>query len=340
MDNSKINSKRLFNYANIAQAVFVLLLLFLPMIVTGYYLHSIILVLMYAVLGCAWNWLGGFAGQISLAHAVFFGLGAYVNGLCQVWFGMNPWLAAAISVVLVGIFSIIIGIPTFRLKGHYFAIATIAIGEIVKILFVNWPGAGGAVGLYLPIKDSSLVNFQFYSKIPYYYIILIILFLAILITKWLKNSKYGYYFRAIKEDPDASKAVGIDIVRTKLLAMALSGSVCALVGSFYLNYVLFIDPESVFLFMNSVKIALIAVLGGMGTVYGPVVGSFIIILLSEASRIYFGGMGAGLDLIIYGLLIMLIAIYQPDGLVGAFENMIRKRRRKRTSEKVQEEHHG
>ncbi len=241
-----------------------------------------------------------------------------------------------IAMVIVGTFSVLIGIPCFRLKGHYFAIATIAVGEIVKIIFINWKEAGGAVGLYLPILDVSLKNFQFISKEPYYYIILVMLIIATLITVWLKNSRNGYYFRAIKDDPEASKALGIDLVRTKLLAMGLSGVICAMVGSFYVNYVLFIDPESSFLFMNSVKIALIAVMGGMGTVFGPIVGSVIIILLSESSRIYFGGLGAGIDLIIYGLLIMVIAIYQPGGIVGAINDFIDKRKKQTTTPETTE----
>lgn len=323
------NSKRinLLNPSIIIPAVALIILLLIPKLISGYFLHTVILILMYATLGAAWNWLGGFAGQISLAHAVFFGLGSYVNACCQIWFGINPWVAMVISMIIVGVFSVLIGIPCFRLKGHYFAIATIALGEIIKTIFVNWPAAGGAIGLYIPIKDISLKNFQFYSKIPYYYIILMMYILSTLITIWIKNSRNGYYFRAIKEDPEASKALGIDLVKTKLLAMWLSGVMCAMVGSFYVNYVLYIDPEGSFLFMNSVKIALIAVMGGMGSVFGPIIGSIIIILLSEGSRIYLGGMGAGLDFVIYGLLIMIIAVYQPGGIVGAFNSYTKKRKK-------------
>jgi branched-chain amino acid transport system permease protein len=306
--------------------IFFGILLLLPTVVTGYYLHSLILILMYAVLGTAWNWLGGFAGQISLAHAVFFGLGAYACGCSQVWWDWNPWLGTIFAMVLVGVLSGLIGLPCFRLKGHYFAIATIAVGEIVKVIFINWQAVGGAVGLYLPIRETSLANFQFDSKIPYYYIILIMLIISTLITIWLKNSRNGYYFRAIKEDPEASKALGINLVKTKLLAMVLSGTICAMVGSFYVNYILYTDPESAFLFMTSVQIALIVVMGGMGTVWGPIIGSIIIISLSEGSRIFLGGMGAGIDFVIYGLLIMLIAVYQPGGIVGAIDNAIKKRK--------------
>ena len=302
-------------------------LLFLPLMVKGYQLHTLILILMYAVLASAWNWLGGYAGQVSLAHAVFFGLGAYTNGMLQTIFHVNPWPATLAAMLVVGLLSVLIGLPCFRLSGHYFAIATIAVGEIVKVIFINWKAAGGAVGLYIPLRDNSIANFQFHSKIPYYYIILAILVITIGITYWLHNSRSGYYFRAIKEDPEAAKALGINPVSTKLLAMVLSGVICALVGSFFVNFQLYIDPDSVFRFMMSVQIALIAVLGGMGTIWGPVVGSVIIVLLSESSRSYLGGIGAGLDFVIYGLLIMLIAVYQPGGIVGAVNAYRKKKRR-------------
>lgn len=312
------------------------ILLFLPLVVKGYTLHTVILVLMYAVLGMAWNWLGGYAGQVSLAHAVFFGLGAYTNGMLQTIFQVNPWVATLGAMLVVGLLSVLIGLPCFRLSGHYFAIATIAIGEIVKVIFINWKAAGGAVGLYIPLRESSLINFQFYSKVPYYYIILAILVIAVAISYWLHNSRNGYYFRAIKEDPEAAKALGINLVTTKLLAIVLSGVICALVGSFFVNFQLYIDPDSVFRFMMSVQIALIAVLGGMGTVWGPVIGSVIIVLLSEGSRSYLGGMGAGLDFVIYGLLIMVIAIYQPGGIMGAI-NSYRKKKSRLSQLKAREE---
>lgn len=317
-------------------ALMLLILAAIPLMISGYYLHSIILVLMYTVLGSAWNWLGGFAGQMSMAHAVFYGVGAYVCGCCQIWWNVNPWVATLISVIVVGLFSILMGLPVFRLRGHYFSIATIAVGEIVKTLFINWPAAGGAVGLYLPIRENSFANFQFRTKVPYYYIILIIAALAVGITYWLKNSRKGYYFRAIKENPDAAKSLGIDIVQSKLLAITLSGMFCALAGSFYVNYVLYIDPEGMFRFLTSVQIALIAVMGGMGTVWGPLVGSVIIIALSEGSRTFLGGMGTGLDLVIYGMLIMLIAVYQPGGIIGAVQAWKRGRDKRRTSQAKKE----
>lgn len=328
MENNNLLKKSWLRPSNIIIAVLFIFLLILPNIISGYYLHAVNLILMYAVLGTAWNWIGGFAGQISLGNAVYFGLGAYSSVCTQLWWGWNPWLGLLAGMIVAGIVALLVGLPCFRLKGHYFAIATMAVGEIVNIIFTNWQGAGGAAGLYLNIKESSLLQFQFSSKIPYFYTILLLLIVATLITFWLKNSRSGYYFRAIKENPDAAKALGINLVSRKLLALILSGVVSSVAGFFWANYVLFIDPESVFPMMMSVQIALIAVLGGMGTVWGPIIGACIIIPLSEGSRMFLGGMGSGIDFLIYGLLIMLVAVYQPGGFVGAVNDYKRKRKNK------------
>ena len=327
MDKKLLQGNTRIKLPVIAPVVTVLLLAFVPKLMTGYLLHVATLILMYATMALAWNWLGGFAGQLSLAHAVFFGLGAYTNGMLQKFFDINPWVGTLIAMVGVGLLSILIGLPIFRLSGAYFSIATITIAEMCKIIFVNWEATGKAVGLYLPIRESSLLHFQFSEKEPYYYIILVMFVIAIAISYWLKNSRNGYYFRAIREDADAAKTLGINILRTKLLAMVLSSMVCAMVGSFYVNMQLYIDPDNVFRFMTSVQIALIAVLGGMGSVWGPFIGSIIILTLSESSRAFFGGMGAGLDFVIYGLLIIIFAVWQPGGILGAIEAMRKKKKR-------------
>lgn len=325
-ENSLRGGLRL-NLMIIVPAAIFLCLALVPQFLKGYLLHVAILVLMYATMASAWNWLGGFAGQASLAHAVFFGLGAYVNSMLQTYYNVNPWIGTLAAMVGVGLLSVLIGLPIFRLSGAYFSIATIAVAEMCKIIFVNWEATGGAVGMYLPIRESSLLNFQFKDKVPYYYIILCMFIMVVAISYWLKNSRNGYYFRAIRENAEAAKALGINILQTKQLAMALSSMVCAMAGSFYVNMQLYIDPDNVFRFMTSVQIALIAVLGGMGSVWGPLIGSIIILILSESSRAFFGGIGAGLDFVIYGLLIIIIAVWQPGGIIGAVETMrIRKKR--------------
>lgn len=323
----KTLSKKLLSPQVIAPVAVFAALSLVPLVLDGYILHVAVLILMYATLACAWNWLGGFAGQASLAHAAFFGLGAYANSMLQTYYNINPWLSTLAAMLMVGALSILIGLPIFRLSGAYFSIATITIAEMCKVIFVNWEACGGAVGMYLPIRQDSLINFQFTDKEPYYYIILVMFIIAIGISYWLKNSRNGYYFRAIRENPEAAKALGINILQSKLLAMVLSSMTCAMVGSFYVNMQLYIDPDNVFRFMTSIQIALIAVLGGMGSVWGPMIGSAIILTLSESSRAFFGGIGSGLDFVIYGLLIIVIAVWQPGGIVGAVNNMRKKKKR-------------
>ncbi len=279
--------------------------------------HLMIMIFLYAILGLAWNMIGGYAGQISLGHALFFGIGAYTSTLMLMKLWVSPWVGMlAGGVISIGI-SLIIGYPCFKLAGHYFAIATIAIAEIAMVWMLNWDWAGAAVGLTLPILPESLINLQFHSsKAPYYYIAFGLLILALLTTLWVDRSKLGYYFKAIKGDLEGARSLGIHITQYKFYALALSAFFTSICGSFYAQYVLFIDPDSVFPLMISIIPCLIATLGGVGTIWGPVIGSFILIPISEFTRIYLGGGGKGTDLILYGFLIIIISVYQPFGVIG------------------------
>jgi branched-chain amino acid transport system permease protein len=299
-------------------AVGLILILIYPLIMTlPFPRHLMIMIFLYATLGLAWNMIGGYAGQISLGHAVYFGAGAYISTLMLMKLGASPWIGMLVGgIFCVGI-SFIIGYPCFKLAGHYFAIATIAIGEIVQQWMRNWDWAGAAVGLTLPILPESLINLEFHTtKLPYYYVAFGIFTLAILVTYWIDRSKFGYYFKAIKGDLEAARSLGINVTRYKFYALAMSAFFTSICGSFYAQYILFIDPDSVFPLMLSIIVCLIATLGGVGTVWGPVIGAFILIPISEFTRIQFGGGGKGTDLIMYGFLIMVISIYQPFGVIG------------------------
>ena len=280
--------------------------------------HVMIMIFLYAMLAQAWNLLAGYCGQISLGHAVFFGTGAYTSSVLVKEFGLTPWIGMLAGALVAVALSQLIGYPVFRLRGHYFAIATIAVGEIVQTLMINWDWVGGARGLFVPIKrPDSFLNFQFHeSKQTYYYIALGFLLLALWITQRITRSRSGYYFRAIREDQDAAASLGIPVARYKQRAMALSAGLTALGGTFYAQYILFIDPESVLPLSLSILICLVAVLGGVGTLWGPVIGAAILVPLSEGTRIYLGGTGKAIDLLVFGALIVLVSVIQPGGIMA------------------------
>ena len=273
----------------------------------------------------AWNILGGYCGQISLGNAVFFGTGAYASTLLLKWADLSPWLGMLVGGLVAVLLALAIGLPVFRLRGHYFAIATIAVGEIAYQGMLNVDAAGGASGILLPLVPEGWVNFEFHSaKWPYYYIALGLLVAATAVAAWVASSPLGLYFRAIKSDPEAAQSIGIDITRYKLYALALSAFFTALGGSFYAQYVLFIDPDSVLPLSLSVLIALIAVLGGVGTLCGPIVGALVLLPISELTRIVFGGTGRVVDLVVYGTLIVLLAQFEPGGLMAVLRAVDRR----------------
>jgi branched-chain amino acid transport system permease protein len=282
-----------------------------------YHRDLAIKILLNATLAQAWNILAGYCGQVSLGHAVFFGAGAYTSSVLQMQFGVNPWIGLVIGAVISVALSQAIGYPCFRLRGHYFAIATIAIGEIIHTLAINWEFIGGARGLTLPIHKDSLLAFQFHgTKFIYYYIALALMVCCFLVTWQIERSRIGYYLKAIREDTSAAQSVGVPVTKYKLIAMAISAAFVSIGGSFYAQYVLYMDPDSVFPLSLSILVCLLAVVGGVGTLWGPLVGAALMIPLSEFTRIQFGGTGSGVDLIIYGALLTIVAVFQPTGLVG------------------------
>lgn len=279
------------------------------------HLNLLILILMAAQLGVAWNILGGYAGQVSLGHVAFFGIGAYTSAMLLP-FGVNPWLGALAGGVIAMAASLVIGWPCFRLKGHYFTMATIAVAEIIQTLVTNWEPAGAAVGLTIPMDKQGWGTLVFASKTPYYYLALGLLAISLAVNVWIQRSHLGYYFRAIKDEPDAARSLGVSLTRYKLIALALSSFLAALGGSLYAQKELYIDPGSVLHTGLSIKMALVSILGGVGSLFGPVVGAAALTLIEEGSRSLFGGTGRGTDLIIYATIIIAIAVIKPSGLIG------------------------
>ncbi|MBW0004231.1 MAG: branched-chain amino acid ABC transporter permease [Hyphomicrobiales bacterium] len=292
----------------------------LPLVIHDVYLQNIIvLTLMYAALSQSWNILGGYCGQISLGHAIYFGIGAYVSTLLFVHAGLTPWLGMLIGGVFAALVALALGYPFFRLRGHYFTIATIVVAETGLLLMLNWDFAGGAQGIQIPYGPDSWAHLQFArDKLPYVYFALGFALLTWLVTFLIEDSRWGYWWRAVKDNAEAAESLGVVVFRSKMAAAALSAFFTAIGGSFYAAFVSYIDPDSVMGFQLSLLIALPAVLGGIGTLWGPALGALVLIPLTELTRSYFGGSGNGLDLIIYGVLIMVIALARPEGLTSLF----------------------
>jgi branched-chain amino acid transport system permease protein len=301
-------------------ALLVVAIALIPLIVKDVYIQNIlILTLMYAALSQSWNILSGYCGQISLGHALYFGMGAYTTALLFTKFGVLPWFGMLAGGALSAAIALALGYPCFRLRGHYFVIATIVIAETAYLLVLNWDWAGAALGIDMPVRQDSWLTFQFArNKLPYFYFALVLAAITWLVTWALENSKWGYWWRAVKDNPEAAESLGVVVFHSKMAAAAVSAFFTAIGGAFYAQFVSYIDPDSVMSFHFSLLMALPAVLGGIGTLWGPALGAAILIPLTELTRSYMGGSGKGVDLIVYGTLIMIIALARPEGLVGLF----------------------
>ena len=278
----------------------------------------------FGALGCAWNLIGGFGGQLSLAHAALFALGAYPTGLLLLNFGVTPLIGGLVGISAAVLGALIIGYPTFRLRGPYFALGTLAFNEITRILLLYFRDyTRGPLGLIIPFRGDNWLYLQFSASQPYYYIGLGILLLAVYAGYWMSKSKMGYYLSAIRGDQDAAESIGIDLTATKLKALVMSAALTGLVGVFYMVYIAYIDPESVASVDLSIKIVLIAIIGGMGTVWGPLLGAAILIPLTEVSNAMFGSGRAGASLILYAVLLIVIVLFSPRGLIVWLEKPYR-----------------
>ncbi|QHJ01613.1 branched-chain amino acid ABC transporter permease [Xylophilus rhododendri] len=300
----------------IALAIFVLAALS-PLFVQNAYLRNVIvLTLMYAALAQAWNILGGYCGQISLGHALYFGVGAYATSKAYVGFGLLPWFGMLGGGLLAAALAVLVGYGCFRLKGHYFSIATIVIAEMGLLIAHNWEWLGAASGIQWPFGADSWATLQFArDKTPYIHFALGLLALTWFICWLIEDSRWGYWWRAVKDNADAAESLGVTVLSSKLAAAAISAFLTAVGGGFYAAFVSYVDPDSVLHFRFSLLIVLPVVLGGIGTLWGPMLGAAILIPLTEFSRSYMGGSGSGLDLMIYGALVMAVALLKPEGLV-------------------------
>ena len=293
----------------------VLALFLLPLFIHNQYvIHLGIMTFLFITIAIGWNILGGYTGQISFGHASFFGIGAYTTAILWLRLGMPPLLTIPLGGLLAAVFGVIWGYPLLRLRGYFFAIATIGVGEATRVLASFWESlTGGSSGLTLPVP-------KVFSKVPFYYEMLIIAFLVFLLSVWIYNSKFGLGLFAIKDDIDASETLGINTPLYKIMALAVSGFIVGIGGSFYAQYIFYVEPGDVFSFEKSVNLILINIVGGVGTIFGPVFGALIFLVLQEFVLVLF----PNLHLLVYGLLLVLIIIYQPNGLAGLIAYVKRK----------------
>jgi branched-chain amino acid transport system permease protein len=293
------------------------------------------LVLLSAISASAWNLLGGYAGQVSVGHAVYFGAGAYASLVVYTQFGWPPIAGAPIGIVASCLLGVVVGTPTFRLRGHYFSMATIAAAELLRILAGNWPLVGAAVGLMGPPTPRSVADLSFISPVPYHYIFLAVLVLLLLLTWQMQRSRMGYYLAAISGGDRAARSLGVPVLRYKLYALLLSAAFTSIAGSLYAVMVGFADPDSVLGILVSIKIVITAALGGAGTLFGPLIGAVILVPLEETTNAWFGGGGTGITFIIYGAIILLITRFQPGGMAALWRRVVpRLQRRAAIAESV------
>lgn len=300
---------------NVILAILGIVFLVFPLVIkSDYYQHLIIIALMWVVIGSSWNLLAGYTGQVSFGHAIFFGIGAYTAGILFSKFGISPWwgmLAGGIASMLIGLF---VGWVCFRLRGPYFALATLAGGEIFRLIATNWESlTEGMVGI--------LIIPSFESKLPYYYIALLLAAGCIFAIHVIMQSKWGYYFVSIRENQDAAESLGINTTLYKNVSLLVSSLFTGMAGAFYMNYMGFIDPQVVFsLHYISIMAILVGIVGGVATIMGPGVGAFVMVGVQETFRSAFFGMApqwiSEAHALVFGLLVIFVIMFLANGIVG------------------------
>jgi branched-chain amino acid transport system permease protein len=294
-----------------------LVLLLLPKFVSSYGLGVFVLIFFYAYLGQSWNILTGYTGMISLGHSLFVGIGAYTTYLLTLTLGLSPWIGMWVGGLAAGLIGLVIGFFGFRfgVKGVYFVLLTIAFAEIGRLIFLHLKIFGSFQGLFIT-PNFSFVNFQFKENVPYYYIGLGYVIFSLIVVQLIEKSKIGRYMVALREDEDAAESLGVDVFKYKMIAIFISAAMCSLGGAFYMNYLYYLHPGTMMSIAFSIEIILRPIVGGMGTVLGPVIGSFLITPLAELSRSYFAKAGyEGLHLIIYGFLLVAVVLFFPRGVI-------------------------
>ena len=317
-------------YAGIAAAV--ALLACVPLLTSSnVVLNFMVVALLIALVGQGWNVLGGYGGQYSFGHAAFFGTAAYTTGILQLHYGVNAWVGFALGIAGGALVGAAIGALTFRsgLKGSYFALVTLAFAEVLRILASVAPITGAGVGLLVAL-DLRPQAFQFQSRAPFYWIALALVAVSLVIVRLIEQSRFGAWLVAVRENEDAAKAVGVDTARVKLAAMTMSAAITAAGGGFYVQYFLFIDSGIAYGPWISVEALLAPIIGGVGTVFGPLLGALVVKTLGELTKLVTGD-APGLDLVIDGGVLVLVIAFAPHGIVGLLADLRARLARLRSS---------
>jgi branched-chain amino acid transport system permease protein len=289
----------------------------------GYWIRVLAITLLFAAMAQAWNIVGGLANQISLGHAAFFGIGAYTSTVLLLKFGISPWLGMYAGGVLGGLAAFVVAIPTMRLQGHYFALATLAFGEVMRVIANVWTSlTGGPGGLSVPFSAPSFAAYSFKLLRPHAYIALVALMVVTAIFEAIRRSAMGYRLRAIRQNQAAAEVIGVDTTRVKLQAAVISGALIAMLGTLYAQVAVFFDPDTVFGIVGiSIRIALIAIIGGVGTAAGPILGAFFIIPLEEIMNDLLSSRAAGLSQLVFGVILIAVILWRPRGFITVFDKL-------------------
>ncbi|SFJ55188.1 branched-chain amino acid ABC transporter permease [Thermoflavimicrobium dichotomicum] len=307
----------------------ILLLLVLPLLFQdqAFILDTMILMALWGFVACSWNIVGGYGGLLSLGHAAFFGIGAYTSTILFVDYWVSPWIGMIVGALLAGLFGLFIGIVTLRLHGPFFSLCTIAVTEVLMIIAINWQEVThGSAGIPVPYRPG-FINMVFDNRVTYFYLALGLLAIVYFLSLWLNRSHFGYYLVGLRENEQAALALGINGVKVRLIAMTISSALTAVGGTFYAQYVGIVEPFHEFSFHLSAQIALMAIIGGIGTAGGPIFGAILITLLGTLLRATLGGAHGGIQALVYGLLLVIVVLFIPQGIVPWFKQVVAKRKK-------------
>ncbi|MGB4610491.1 MAG: branched-chain amino acid ABC transporter permease [Saccharofermentanales bacterium] len=318
---------------NIKYLILIALMIILPQGVllfapnkSGYILQLLVMLLLYMYWTSSWNIISGYVGWMSLGHATYIGLGAYTSTICFMYLDISPWIGMFIGGLIAGIVSCLVGYPTFKLRGSYYTLSTVALVNTMRIIFLSEDKIFGfetfaAMGMKLPWLGGHFIDMQSLDRSFFYYIVLALLVIILLISNAISKSKTGYYFAAIKTNQNAAATLGVNVENYKLRAQFISAFFTAVGGAVYAQLLQYIDPSSFFSSDLSVQIALMAIIGGRGSLWGPVIGALLLYPVSEYLRSTIGSSLPGSSLAIYGLILMLVIYFMPQGIFSYLEKL-------------------